>query len=120
MSRRRRSRRIRAANAVRLQLLTGARIGEVLGARKVDFDLQRGVWTKPSHQTKQRRTEHLPLSAQASALIAELIERAPAQNNAWPHRGFDSMVKKLCLASDISLQRKNIRRSVRRASLLPP
>ena len=36
----------RAANAVRLQLLTGARMGEVLGAKKADFDLNRGVWMK--------------------------------------------------------------------------
>jgi integrase len=64
----------RAANAVRLQLLTGARLGEVLTSRKEDYDLQRGVWTKPSHQTKQKRTEHLPLSAQALALIASIIE----------------------------------------------
>jgi integrase len=34
----------RAANAVRLQLLTGARLGEVLKARCKDFDLERGVW----------------------------------------------------------------------------
>ena len=65
---------VRAANAVRLQLLTGARLGEVLASRKDDFDLQRGVWTKPSHQTKQKRTEHTPLSAQATALIASIIE----------------------------------------------
>jgi integrase len=64
----------RAANAVRLQLLTGARLGEVLTSRKEDFDLQRGVWTKPAHQTKQKRTEHLPLSAQALTLIASIIE----------------------------------------------
>jgi integrase len=60
----------RAANVVRLQLLTGARMGEVLGAKKADFDLTRGVWIKPSHQTKQKRTEHLPLSAPAVALVA--------------------------------------------------
>jgi integrase len=65
---------VRATNAIRLQLLTGARLGEVLGSRKEDFDLERGVWTKPSHQTKQKRTEHLPLSAQAMALIASIIE----------------------------------------------
>jgi integrase len=64
----------RAANAVRLQLLTGARLGEVLSSRKDDFDLDRGVWTKPSHQTKQKRTEHLPLSAQALTLIASILE----------------------------------------------
>jgi integrase len=64
----------RAANAVRLQLLTGACLGEILASRKEHFDLLRGVWTKPSHLTKQKRTEHLPLSAQAMGLIASITE----------------------------------------------
>ena len=64
----------RAANAVRLQLLTGARLGEVLSARKDAFDLMRGVWTKPSHQTKQKRTEHVPLSGQALLLLTSILE----------------------------------------------
>ena len=68
----------RAANAVRLQLLTGARLGEVLTSRKEDFDLHRGIWTKPSHQTKQKRTEHLPLSAQALMLVTLIIETSDA------------------------------------------
>jgi len=71
----------RAANAVRFQLLTGARLGEVLASRKDDFDLQRGVWTKPSHQTKQKRTEHVPLSAQATALIASIIETSDPKSS---------------------------------------
>jgi integrase len=71
----------RAANAVRLQLLTGARLGEVLASRKDDFDLKRGVWTKPSHQTKQKRTEHVPLSAQATALILSIIETSDAKSS---------------------------------------
>lgn len=58
-----------AANAIRLQLLTGARIGEVLSARWENFDFDRGVWTKPSHHTKQKRTEHLPLSTSALELL---------------------------------------------------
>jgi integrase len=70
----------RAADAVRLQLLTGARLGEVLGSRKEDFDLGRGVWTKPAHQTKQRRTEHLPLSAQALALVESIVEAGNANS----------------------------------------
>ena len=65
---------VRAANAVRLQLLTGARLGEVLTSRKDDFDLQRRVWTKPSHHTKQKRAEHVPLSAEAAALIGSILE----------------------------------------------
>lgn len=61
-----------AANAIRFQLLTGARIGEVLSAKWGDFDLSRGVWTKPSHHTKQKRTEHLPLSRAAVSLLSEM------------------------------------------------
>ena len=72
---------VRAASAVRLQLLTGARLGEVLASRKDDFDLQRGVWTKPSHQTKQKRTEHIPLSAHAIALIASIIETSDPKSS---------------------------------------
>jgi integrase len=70
----------RAANAVRLQLLTGARLGEVLTSRKEDFDLHRGIWTKPSHQTKQKRTEHLPLSSQALILVTLIIETGDASS----------------------------------------
>jgi integrase len=50
-------------------MVTGARKGEVLSAKWVDFDLTRGVWTKPSHHTKQKKTEHVPLSEQAVALL---------------------------------------------------
>jgi integrase len=74
----------RAASAIRLQLLTGARMGEVLGAKKADFDLQRGVWRKPSHQTKQKRTEHLPLSAPAVTLIASVMESSPGAEHLFP------------------------------------
>lgn len=33
------------------------------------FDLERGVWTKPSHNTKQNRVEHVPLNDQAVAFL---------------------------------------------------
>ncbi len=70
----------RAANAVRFQLLTGARIGEVLASRWSDVDMERGVWIKPSHHTKQKRTEHLPLSAPALALLSAMREQADASD----------------------------------------
>lgn len=65
----------KAANAARLQILTGARIGEALSARWEDFDLARGVWTKPSHHTKQKKREHVPLSSSAISLLAEMQQR---------------------------------------------
>jgi integrase len=69
-----------AANAIRLQLLTGARIGEVLTATWGDFDLARGVWTKPSHHTKQKRTEHLPLSMAAIDLLSRMRDRSSGKH----------------------------------------
>jgi integrase len=61
-----------AANAARLLLLTGARLNEALKATWDMFDLERGVWTKPSHSTKQKKTEHVALSAQTVALLVEI------------------------------------------------
>jgi len=69
-----RHRNQKAANAIRFQLLTGARIGEVLSAQWQDFDLDRGVWVKPSHHTKQKRTEHLPLAKAAITLLETVQE----------------------------------------------
>lgn len=57
----------------------GSRPGEVLSARRGDFDLARGVWTKPSHQTKQKRTERLPLGSPAAALVAEIDADLPEE-----------------------------------------
>lgn len=59
----------RAMNAIRLIMLTGCRKSEALSAKWTDFDLGRDVWTKPSHHTKQNRTEHVPLNVQALALL---------------------------------------------------
>ena len=61
-----------AANALRLLLLTGARSGEVLSARWEHFNLSRGVWTKPSSHTKQKKTEIIPLSEPAVQLLESM------------------------------------------------
>ena len=62
----------RAANAVRLMILTGARRSEVLNATWDQFELDRGRWIKPSHHTKQKQTEYVPLSVQALALLTTM------------------------------------------------
>ncbi|HWY05122.1 MAG TPA: site-specific integrase [Candidatus Acidoferrum sp.] len=61
-----------AADAIRLLVLTGAREMEALSAEWSQFDLHRGVWTKPSHHTKQKKTEHVPLNDQALALLSRM------------------------------------------------
>jgi len=64
-----------SADAIRLLLLTGARKSEALAATWEQFDLEQGIWTKPSSHTKQKREHRIPLSAGAVALLNELYER---------------------------------------------
>jgi integrase len=76
-----------AANAVRLLLLTGARRSEVLGATWEQFDLEAGVWVKPSAHTKQKREHRIPLSAPARRLLMEIKtagERRAAEQKREP------------------------------------
>lgn len=50
-------------------LLTGSRRGETELARWQDIDFERNVWTKPSHHTKQKKHEEVPLSKAAQSLL---------------------------------------------------
>lgn len=59
----------RAADVVRLCMLTGARLGEVRCARFEQFNLALGIWTKQAAQTKQRRVHRLPVSSDTVALV---------------------------------------------------
>ncbi len=64
----------------KMLLLTGSRKGEVLNATWGQFDLVKGVWTKPAHLTKQKKTEHLPLSSNALEMLQELKELHPSSS----------------------------------------
>jgi integrase len=59
-----------AADIFRLLLLTGARRSEVLAARWEQFDLEKGIWTKPGATTKTRTDHEVPLSAPARQMLA--------------------------------------------------
>lgn len=59
----------RAADIIRLCMLTGARLGEVRCARFEQFNLALGIWTKQAAQTKQRRVHRLPVSPDTVALV---------------------------------------------------
>jgi integrase len=61
-----------SASAIRFLMLTGARRGEVLGARWDMFDLEAGIWVKPSAHTKQRAEHRVPLSAPAVELLKQM------------------------------------------------
>jgi integrase len=67
-----------AADAIRLMVLTGVRSGEVFKAVWPQFDLEAGVWTKPSSHTKRKRSHRVPLSAAATQLLLGMKEQAAA------------------------------------------
>ena len=71
-----------SANAIKLLMLTGARRGEVLGATWDMFDLENGIWTKPSAHTKQRRIHRVPLSGPALRLLTDIRDDAVRLANA--------------------------------------
>jgi integrase len=60
------------ANAIRLLIFTGSRRNEVLEATWEQFDLERGIWTKPAHTTKQKKMAHLPLSSYTISILREM------------------------------------------------
>jgi integrase len=76
-----------AADAIRLLMLTGAREMEALSAEWSEFDLKRGTWTKPSHHTKQKKTEHLPLGAEVLDMLKDLRMRSTGRYLFPGHNG---------------------------------
>ena len=61
-----------SATAIKLLMLTGARRTEVLAARWDMFDMNAGVWLKPSSHTKQRKEHRVPLSGPARQLLVDI------------------------------------------------
>ena len=75
-----------SANVIRMLLLTGARRGEVLNARWDQFDLEAGVWTKPSAHTKQKKEHRVPLSALVMQLLSQMRNSAGSLPYVFPGR----------------------------------
>lgn len=68
-----------STNVIKLLLMTGARRGEVLGAKWTEFDLDSGVWVKPSAHTKQKKVHRVPLSTDAIDLLTAIRDEARGQ-----------------------------------------
>ena len=67
----------RAADIVRLILLTGARKGEALMARPEQFNLDLAIWTKKASTTKQKKMHRVPLSRAAVVFVRARIDALP-------------------------------------------
>lgn len=81
-----------SADVVRLLLLTGARVGEVLAMQWSHVDLTVGMWIKPAATTKQKRIHRVPLSPAAVEALtkrqsASKAKRPKAEPPSWVFPG---------------------------------
>ncbi|MDP5308416.1 tyrosine-type recombinase/integrase [Paracoccus spongiarum] len=67
----------RAADIIRLCMLTGARLGEVRQARFEQFNLEQMSWSKPPAMTKQRRAHRVPISDETAAVVRHRLMLVP-------------------------------------------
>lgn len=58
-----------AVMALRFTILTGARSGEVRGARWSEIDFEKAVWTVPGARMKAKKDHRVPLTAEALAVL---------------------------------------------------
>ena len=61
----------RAADIIRMCMLTGARLGEVRQARFEQFNLEHLSWSKPPAMTKQRRVHRVPISDETASIVRQ-------------------------------------------------
>jgi integrase len=63
-----------AALALEFTILTAARSGETLGAKKEEFDLERAVWVVPANRMKAGREHRVPLSRRAIEIVKHAMQ----------------------------------------------
>lgn len=76
--------RPQVAGALRLQLLTGSRIGEALSVEWTEVDAKAAAWLIPSAKSKSKREHLVPLSAPA---LAAIQAQPQAGRYVFPARG---------------------------------
>ena len=67
----------RAADIIRMCMLTGARLGEVRQSRFDQFNLEQLSWSKPPAMTKQRRVHRVPISDETAAIVRQHLLLVP-------------------------------------------
>jgi len=58
--------------ALKLQLVTAQRKGEIVSSEWEEFDLANGWWTIPTHKAKNGNTHRVPLSKLALELLRQI------------------------------------------------
>ena len=61
---------------IKLQLLTGQRVGEVAGMRRDELDLVKAIWSLPGSRTKNASAHTVPLSKSSLEVIVQALNDA--------------------------------------------
>jgi integrase len=67
------SRSLACQQIIKLCLVTGQRLGEVVGMRRGELDLKRAIWQLPGSRTKNGYAHTVPLSGSALEIINEAL-----------------------------------------------
>jgi integrase len=65
-------------------ILTAARTGEVLSARRSEIDLNQRVWTIPAERMKAGREHRVPLSSRAVEILEQTLTLADDKQLVFP------------------------------------
>jgi integrase len=63
--------------ALQFLILTAARTGEVIGAKRGEFDFERQIWTVPASRMKAGREHRVPLSEP----VIDLLQTLPTEED---------------------------------------
>ena len=79
---------LEAADILKLELLTGARCGEISGLRAEEIDRQKWVWTLPAERSKNGRQRVTPIVGIAREMLEQRltgVEKGPlfCSTRAW-------------------------------------
>jgi integrase len=69
-----------------LELLTGQRLGEICGMRKMEINLVDCLWSIPGIRTKNQRDHVCPLPPRARSIILAAMEDAGSSEYVFPNR----------------------------------
>jgi integrase len=79
--------------ALRVQLVTAQRKGEIVGAEWAEIDLDDGVWTIPPEKSKNRMSHRVPLSRLALEVLNEAKSNAGESGWLFPSPRGDKPVR---------------------------
>src|SRR5205823_2788050 len=73
-----------AARALEFVILTASRVGEVIGARWSEIDLNGKVWTIPAERMKAAQAHRVPLSEAALAIVEKMAAHRRSDDYLFP------------------------------------